>query len=65
MQVCRSNGDDLNKVKAWAYNEYVVKPGYDPLRRDQTQAKELISKLVEQRMAECCFQRLQAIRSAQ
>lgn len=65
MRVCRSNGDDLAKIKEWVYNEYVVKPGYDALRRDQTQAKDIISKIVEQRMAECCFQRLQAIRAAQ
>ncbi len=65
MRVCRNNGDDLDKIKEWAYNEYVVKPGFDALRRDQTQAKAIISKLVEQRMAECCFQRLQAIRAAQ
>ena len=64
MQVCRSNGDDIAKIKDWAYNEYVVKPGYDALRRDQTQAKKIISQLVEQRMAECCFKRLQAIRAA-
>ena len=65
LEVCRSNGDDLAKIKEWAYNEYVAIPGYDALRRDQTQAKDIISKLVEQRMAECCFQRLQAIRAAQ
>jgi len=65
MRVCRSNNDELAKIKEWVYNEYVVKPGYDSLRWDQTQAKDIISKIVEQRMAECCFQRLQAIRSAQ
>ncbi len=65
MKVCRSNNDELAKIKEWAYNEYVVKPGYDALRRDQTQAKIIINKIVEQRMAECCFQRLQAIRAAQ
>lgn len=64
MQICRNNGDDIAKIKDWAYKEYVVKPGYDALRRDQTQAKKIISQLVEQRMAECCFKRLQAIRAA-
>lgn len=65
MRVCRSNNDDMAKIKEWAFNEYVVKPGFDALRRDQTQAKKIIDKLVEQRMAECCFQRLQAIKAAQ
>lgn len=65
LKVCRENGDDLTKIKEWAYDEYVAKPGFDALRRDQTQAKKIISKLVEQRMAECCFERLQAIRAAQ
>ena len=64
MYVCRDNDDELARIKQYVYDEYVVKPGYDALRRDQTQAKDIISKIVEQRMAECCFQRLQAIRAA-
>ncbi|MEM7187328.1 MAG: hypothetical protein AAF466_11780, partial [Bacteroidota bacterium] len=65
MRVCCSDENELAKIKEWAYNEYVVKPGFDGLRRDQTQAKKIIDKLVEQRMAECCFQRLQAIKAAE
>lgn len=65
MNVCRTNNDELAKVKEEMYKEFVVKPGYNLLRRDQSQAKDIISKLVEQKMAECCFKRLQAIRAAQ
>ncbi|MEP0266350.1 hypothetical protein [Dokdonia sp.] len=65
MQICRSNNDELAKIKEEVYKEFVVKPGYNLLRRDQSQAKDIISKLVEQKMAECCFTRLQAIRAAQ
>lgn len=65
MRICRNNNDDLAKIKEWAYKEYVVIPGFDLIRREQSQAKDIISKLVEQQMAECCFKRLQAIKAAQ
>lgn len=65
MRICRSNSDDLAKIKEEVYKEYVVKPGYNLIRRDQTQAKDIISKIVEQQMAECCFKRLQAIKATQ
>lgn len=65
MRICRNNNDDLVKIKEWAYKEYVVTRGFDLIRGDQAQAKDIISKIVEQQMAECCFKRLQAIKAAQ
>lgn len=65
MNICRANGDDLAKIKASVFKKYVTDGTYGGLRSDETQAKKIIDKIVEQRMAECCFQRLQAIRAAQ
>ena len=65
MDVCRDKGGDLAKIKAWAFKKYVEDGPYGGLRNDATQARKIIDRMVEQRMAECCFKRLQAIRAAQ
>lgn len=64
MPVCRSNEGDLAKIRDWAFKKYYDKE-FGGLRSDETQAKKIIDEIVNQRMAECCFKRLQAIKAMQ